>query len=234
MKKVIKKSAIKKKQDGATMLDAVSARSTKGIPPERLAQMQRNAKALEYDAKKRQLQEEQKTFSKSLYDPTGGNRRPTVEELKKKQFFKDQIGAYNDSIIMNQKNISKPQIDSLYKVGRERKVKSKRGFESDMNYSPQSMGDAEKSSRAVDERGIKEGTKCKQGVESRRSQGASKNGTKIKKVTKTMKAKKYQAGGVVSSKDKKKAPMVDPKGAFTKVQQRTIAKKKTAVPKKKK
>jgi hypothetical protein len=43
-------------------------------------------------------------------------------------------------------------------------------------------------------------------------------------------AKKYQAGGVVSKKVK--APMVDPKGAFTKVQQRTIAGKKTGSKKK--
>jgi len=32
--------------------------------------------------------------------------------------------------------------------------------------------------------------------------------------------KKYQAGGVASKK--KKAPMVDPKGAYTKVQERTL------------
>jgi hypothetical protein len=42
--------------------------------------------------------------------------------------------------------------------------------------------------------------------------------------------KKAQAGGVVSKKVK--APMVDPKGAFTKVQQRTIAGKKTSAKKK--
>lgn len=38
--------------------------------------------------------------------------------------------------------------------------------------------------------------------------------------------KKYQAGGVAYKK--KKAPMVDPKGAFTKVQKRTLAKKKVS------
>lgn len=42
--------------------------------------------------------------------------------------------------------------------------------------------------------------------------------------------KKYQAGGVVSKKVK--APMVDPKGAFTKVQKRTIAGKKASAKKK--
>lgn len=43
--------------------------------------------------------------------------------------------------------------------------------------------------------------------------------------------KKAQAGGVVG-KSTKKAPMVDPKGAFTKVQQRTIAGKKVGSKKK--
>ena len=38
------------------------------------------------------------------------------------------------------------------------------------------------------------------------------------------KMKKYQAGGVVGKQPK--AKMVDPKGAFTKVQKRTLAKKK--------
>ena len=37
--------------------------------------------------------------------------------------------------------------------------------------------------------------------------------------------KKYQAGGVASKS--KKAPMVDPKGAWTKVQERTLADDKT-------
>lgn len=44
------------------------------------------------------------------------------------------------------------------------------------------------------------------------------------------KMKKYQAGGVVSKKVK--APMVDPKGAFTKVQKRTLAGKKASAKKK--
>jgi hypothetical protein len=44
--------------------------------------------------------------------------------------------------------------------------------------------------------------------------------------------KKYQAGGVASKNVK--APMVDPKGAFTKVQKRTFAKAKTSVKDKKK
>lgn len=38
--------------------------------------------------------------------------------------------------------------------------------------------------------------------------------------------KKMQAGGVASKN--KKAPMVDPKGAYTKVQERTIAGRKMA------
>lgn len=42
--------------------------------------------------------------------------------------------------------------------------------------------------------------------------------------------KKYQAGGVASKKVK--APMVDPKGAFTKVQKRTLAGKKASGKKK--
>lgn len=42
--------------------------------------------------------------------------------------------------------------------------------------------------------------------------------------------KKAQAGGVLTKKTK--SPMVDPKGAFTKVQQRTIAGKKTGSKKK--
>ena len=46
-----------------------------------------------------------------------------------------------------------------------------------------------------------------------------------------IKMKKAQAGGVVG-KSTKKAPMVDPKGAFTKVQQRTIAGKKVGSKKK--
>ena len=45
------------------------------------------------------------------------------------------------------------------------------------------------------------------------------------------KMKKAQAGGVVG-KSTKKAPMVDPKGAFTKVQERTIAGKKVGSKKK--
>jgi hypothetical protein len=40
------------------------------------------------------------------------------------------------------------------------------------------------------------------------------------------KVKKYQAGGVIGKQPK--AKMVDPKGAYTKVQKRTIAGKKTA------
>lgn len=44
--------------------------------------------------------------------------------------------------------------------------------------------------------------------------------------------KKYQAGGVASKNVK--APMVDPKGAFTTVQKRTLAKAKTSVKAKKK
>lgn len=55
--------------------------------------------------------------------------------------------------------------------------------------------------------------------------------TLIYNLSKIMKAKKYQAGGVTHTN--KKAGMVDPKGAFTKVQQRTIAGKKTPVSKKK-
>lgn len=49
--------------------------------------------------------------------------------------------------------------------------------------------------------------------------GYDKNGYPLKK-------KKMQAGGVVSKN--KKAPMVDPKGAYTKVQERTIAGRKMA------
>ncbi len=49
-------------------------------------------------------------------------------------------------------------------------------------------------------------------------------------LNKTLNMKKAQAGGVLTKKTK--APMVDPKGAFTKVQQRTIAGKKTGSKKK--
>lgn len=47
-----------------------------------------------------------------------------------------------------------------------------------------------------------------------------------KNIDKAKSKKKMQAGGVVSKN--KKAPMVDPKGAYTKVQERTIAGRKMA------
>lgn len=56
-------------------------------------------------------------------------------------------------------------------------------------------------------------------------------GSKLEKQRNGGKMKKAQAGGVVG-KSTKKAPMVDPKGAFTKVQQRTIAGKKAGSKKK--
>jgi hypothetical protein len=56
--------------------------------------------------------------------------------------------------------------------------------------------------------------------------GYDKNGFPIKKGKAGIKVKKAQAGGV--TKANPKAPMVDPKGAFTTVQKRTIAGAKVA------
>jgi hypothetical protein len=58
----------------------------------------------------------------------------------------------------------------------------------------------------------------------RANQRAGSDSTAVAKKKMGGKMKKYQAGGVVGKQPK--AKMVDPKGAFTKVQERTIAGKK--------
>lgn len=148
-----------------------------GDPPNpeeiRQAQMARNAQTRDYVLKKAQLVKDQSAFAATLPERVGGGRIPTADELNKKQFYKDQISAYGDSIQMNRYNLTPDQLIKQYAAGKRAGLKrvDKEGSGSGINYSPNSMGEAMGAESGVEEKGIKEGTTCKQGVKFRKSGG---------------------------------------------------------------
>jgi hypothetical protein len=208
MKRTVKKLSVRKKAQDGTLLDEVN------IDPVRAQQMARNRKVNEYVLKKAQLVKDQAEFSKTLPEQIGGNRLLTEAELNRKNKFKADINAYGDSIQMTRKRLTPEQLKAEYEKGRIAglKRKDKPGSASGINYAPQSMKAAQESSREVDERGIKEGTKCKAGVKSRQCSGASRNGktikaksgTKMVKKTTIVKSKPPVAKSRTTIKSKKK------------------------------
>lgn len=170
MKKVIKKTSIKKKQDG-TMLDPVN------IDPVRAAQMRRNAQTRDYVMKKAQLVKDQSAFSATLPEQIGGNRPLTMDELNRKNKYKSDISAYGDSIMMNRKNLSKEELLKQYAEGKKYGLKQKDSPNEEvlrgMGNSTQGCSGSERASarRLTRERNRKNGGKVKK----------AQSGTKVAK-----------------------------------------------------